>query len=52
MLQIMQRLEAQEERILQHLAKLDPQMAQRLGSDILQVSEELTDTEENAGGNL
>jgi len=51
MLQIMQRLEAQEERILQHLAKLDPEMAKRLGSDMLQVSEELTDAEQNAGGN-
>ncbi len=50
MLQIIQRMEAQEERILQHLAKLDPEMAQRLGADIQEVSEEFVE-EEIAGGN-
>ncbi len=51
MLQIMQRIEAQEASILKHLTKLDPQTAQQLLSDIQQISEELVDGELDMGGN-
>jgi uncharacterized membrane protein len=46
MLQIIQRLEAQEENILRRLAQIDPEMAQRLIGDIRQISEELSDSGE------
>jgi uncharacterized membrane protein len=51
MLQIMQRLEAQEERILHRLAQIDPETARRLVEDIQQISEELSEGDTNVGGN-
>ena len=50
-LQIVKRLEEQHVEMLEHLARLDPELAKRLGTDVQQVSEELVDTEENIGGN-
>lgn len=47
MLQIIQRIEAQEAKILKHLAQLDPETAQQLIGDIQQISEDLTDGEVN-----
>jgi len=51
MLQIMQRIEAQEATILKHLAQLDPVMAQQLIGDIQQISEEIVEGDVNMGGN-
>ncbi len=51
MLQIMQRLEAQEERILHRLAQIDPETARRLLDDIKQISEELSEEDVNVSGN-
>ncbi|GAC1386052.1 MAG: hypothetical protein NVSMB33_15500 [Ktedonobacteraceae bacterium] len=51
MLQIMQRLEAQEERILHRLAQIDPETARRLVEDIQQISEELSEGDTKVGGN-
>ncbi|GAC1349463.1 MAG: hypothetical protein NVSMB27_22840 [Ktedonobacteraceae bacterium] len=51
MLQIMQRLEAQEERILHRLAQIDPETARRLVGDMQQISEELSEGDTNVGGN-
>ena len=52
LLQIMQRIEAQEASILKHLAQLDPQVAQELMGDIQQISEELVEGDGNMGGNF
>ncbi len=40
-LQIIQRMEAQHEEVMRHLARLDPEMARRLGMDIQEVSKEI-----------
>lgn len=50
-LQIIQRLEAQEEKILHRLAQIDPETAQRLIGDIKQISEELSDDDVSTSGN-
>ena len=51
MLQIMQRLEVQEEKIMHRLAQIDPETARRLVEDIQQISEELSEGDANASGN-
>ncbi len=45
--QILQRMDAQHKEVLEHLARLDPETARRLGMDIREVSKELV--EEEAG---
>jgi uncharacterized membrane protein len=50
-LQIMQRLEAQEEKIMHRLAQIDPETARRLIEDIKQIGEELSEGDVAAGGN-
>lgn len=50
-LQILQRLEAQEEKILHRLAQIDPETARRLVGDIKQISQELTEEGFEVGGN-
>ncbi|HXZ03771.1 MAG TPA: DUF1003 domain-containing protein [Ktedonobacteraceae bacterium] len=45
--QLVKRIEEQHEEIMRHLARLDPEMASRLGVDIQEVSKELV--EEEAG---
>ncbi|HEV2581544.1 MAG TPA: DUF1003 domain-containing protein [Ktedonobacteraceae bacterium] len=51
-MQIIKRMEAQHEEVMQHLARLDPEMARRLGMDIQEVSKELVEeaTEGGTGG--
>jgi len=53
-MQIIKRMEAQHEEVMNHLARLDPEMARRLGMDIQEVSKELVDEEtgdSDTGGN-
>ncbi len=51
-MQIIKRMETQHEEIMHHLARLDPEMANRLGMDIQEVSKEIVEEETgNAGGN-
>lgn len=53
-MQIIKRMEAQHEEVMHHLARLDPEMARRLGMDIQEVSKELVEEEmgeSNIGGN-
>ena len=49
--QIIQRLEAQHEEMLERLSRLDPMMAKKLGTDIVHISEELTESNEGISGN-
>ena len=49
-LQILQRMDTQHKEVLEHLARLDPETARRLGMDILEVSKELVEEETNDGG--
>ena len=51
MLQIIQRLEAQEERILHRIEQLDPEMIKRLGADLLQAVEDIDKGTGNFEGN-
>ncbi len=44
-LQVLQRIEAQREELLKRLGTLDPALAQRLGTDILHISEEMAEEE-------
>lgn len=46
-LQIIQRLEAQHDEILERLSRLDPEMAKQLGTDIVQLSGELAESSED-----
>ena len=48
-LQILQRMDAQHKEVVEHLARLDPEMARRLGEDIQQLAVE--ETAEDSGGN-
>jgi len=48
-MQIIKRMEEQHEEVMRHLARLDPEMARRLGMDIQEVSKELVE-EETEGG--
>lgn len=51
-MQIIKRMEEQHEEVMHHLARLDPEMARRLGMDIQEVSKEIVEEEtRNAGGN-
>ena len=43
MLQIIERLEAQHEEMLKHLSRLDPELAKQLGTDIVKISNKLTE---------
>jgi uncharacterized membrane protein len=49
--QIIQRLEAQHEEMLERLSRLDPEMAKKLGTDIVNISEELTEPNDDISGN-
>ncbi|HXZ03631.1 MAG TPA: DUF1003 domain-containing protein [Ktedonobacteraceae bacterium] len=49
--QIIQRLEAQHQEMLEHLSRLDPETAKQLGTDIVTISEELTEPTDEIGGN-
>jgi len=52
--QLVKRIEEQHEEIMRHLARLDPEMASRLGVDIQEVSKELVEEEtgdSNIAGN-
>lgn len=51
MLQIIKRLEAQEEKIMQRLAHIDPETAQRLIGDIKEISEEFSGGDASTSGN-
>lgn len=50
-LQIVKRLEEQHVEMIKHIAQLEPETARRSGTDVQQVSEDLTDGDENIGGN-
>jgi uncharacterized membrane protein len=49
-MEIIKRMEAQHEEVMQHLAGLDPEMARRLGMDIQEVSKEIVEEETGDGG--
>lgn len=49
--QLVKRIEEQHEEIMRHLARLDPEMARRLGVDIQKVSKELVE-EETGNSNI
>ena len=51
LLQIIARLEAQHEEMLEHLSRLDPEMAKKLGTDIVAISNELTELDNDIAGN-
>jgi uncharacterized membrane protein len=48
-LKILQHMDAQHKEVLEHLARLDPEMARRLGTDIQQLAAE--ETADDLGGN-
>ncbi len=48
--QIIQRLEAQHEEMLERLSRLDPAMAKKLGTDIVHISEDLTEPNDDTSG--
>lgn len=50
-MQIIKRMEAQHEEVMHHLARLDPEMARRLGMDIQEVSKELVEEDNEVTGN-
>lgn len=50
-LQIVKRLEEQHQEMRDQLARLDPMMAQKLGTDIVQASQEMIDEDDSIGGN-
>ena len=49
--QIIQRLEAQHEEMLERLSRLDPETAKKLGTDLVHISEELAESNEAISGN-
>jgi uncharacterized membrane protein len=50
--QIIQRLEAQHQEMLEHLSRLDPETAKKLGTDIVYLSEdELDESDDDISGN-
>jgi uncharacterized membrane protein len=51
MLQIIQRLEAQHEEMLERLSRLDPEMAKQLGTDLMHISEEMAESSDDIAGN-
>src|SRR5207247_7790964 len=50
-LQIMQRMEDQHEEVMYHFSRLDPEMARRLGMDIVKLSEESLEGDDEITGN-
>ena len=50
-LQIVKRLEEQHVEMIKRIAQLDPETAKQLGTDVQQLSEKLTDGDENVWGN-
>jgi uncharacterized membrane protein len=50
-LQIIKRLEAQHEEMLERLSRLDPEMAKKLGTDIVHLSEESDESNDDISGN-
>ena len=51
MLQIIKRLEAQHEEMLERLSRLDPEMAKQLGADIVEISDEMAESGKDIAGN-
>lgn len=51
MLQIIKRLEAQHEEMLERLSRLDPEMAKQLGADIVEISDEMAESGNDIAGN-
>jgi uncharacterized membrane protein len=49
--QIIKRLEAQHEEMLERLSRLDPEMAKQLGTDIVEVSGEMAEPDNDITGN-
>jgi uncharacterized membrane protein len=49
--QIIQRLEAQHEEMLERLSRLDPEMAKKLGTEIVNIAEELAEPNDDISGN-
>jgi uncharacterized membrane protein len=50
-LQILQHMEAHHKEMVDQLARLDPELAKRLGTDIQQISEDIVETDEDVSGN-
>jgi len=51
LLQIIKRLEAQREEMLERLNRLDPEMAKQLGTDIVEISDEMAESDNDIAGN-
>jgi uncharacterized protein (UPF0335 family) len=51
LLQIIKRLEAQREEMLERLNRLDPEMAKQLGTDIVEISNEMAEPGNDIAGN-
>ena len=49
--QIIKRLEAQHEEMLERLSRLDPEMAKQLGTDIVELSSEMAEPDNDINGN-
>jgi uncharacterized membrane protein len=48
--QFIQRLEAQHEEMLERISRLDPETAKKLGTDLVHISEELTESNDDMSG--
>ena len=51
LLQIIKRLEAQREEMLERLNRLDPEMAKQLGTDIVEISNEMVESGNDIASN-
>ena len=51
LLQIIKRLEAQREEMLERLNRLDPEMAKQLETDIVEISNEMVEPGNDIAGN-
>ena len=49
--QIIQRLEAQHEEMLERLSRLDPETARKLGTDLVHISEDMVESNDDISGN-
>jgi hypothetical protein len=49
--QIIKRLEAQHEEMLERLSRLDPELAKQLGTDIVELSGEMAESDNDINGN-
>jgi uncharacterized membrane protein len=49
-MQIIKRMEAQHEELLERLSRLDPETAKKLGTDLVHISEELTGSNDDISG--